>query len=97
MRQCKSIFRNPASVNRIELATAKKIVPKNLYLFLPWMVTNDDIEVEFESSCSHDADERKIICMAQDAVYCLLRSSSDVGNLSTMSSGLMDTPTTACF
>jgi len=34
------------------------------------MVTNDDIEVEFESSCSNDADERKIVCMAQDAIHC---------------------------
>ena len=48
----------------------KKIVPKNLYLFPRWMVTNDDIEVEFESSCRNDADERKIVCMAQDAIHC---------------------------
>ena len=70
MRQCKGISIYPANVNDIELATAKRIVPKNLYLFLRWMVTNDDIEVEFESSCSNDADERKIVCMAQDAIHC---------------------------
>lgn len=43
---------------------------RDLYLFLCWIVTNDDIEVEFESSCSNDADEKKIVCMAQDVIHC---------------------------
>ena len=59
IRQCKGISIYPASVNDIDLATSKCIVPRDLHLFLLWMITNDDVEVEFESSCSNDADGNK--------------------------------------
>ena len=72
IRQCKGISIYPASVNDIDLVTSKCIGPRDLYLylFLRWMIMNDDVEVEFESSCSNDADEREVLCLAQDAIHC---------------------------
>ena len=34
---------------------------------------NGDVEVEFESSCSNDADGRRVLCLTQDAIHCLFR------------------------
>ena len=42
----------PVSINDIDLATAKQIVPTDVYLFLRWVITNDDVEADLESSCS---------------------------------------------
>ena len=44
IKHCKGMSLYPVSVNRIDLATAKQIVPTDVYLFLRWVITNDDVE-----------------------------------------------------
>ena len=46
IKHCKGMSLYPVSVNRIDLATAKQIVPTDvyMYLFLRWVITNDDVE-----------------------------------------------------
>ena len=34
------------------------------------MITNDDVEADLESSCSIAADERRVLCLAQDLIHC---------------------------
>ena len=58
------------SVNNIDLAAAKQIVPTDAYFFLRWVITNDDVTADLESSCSIAADERKVLCLAQDLIHC---------------------------
>ncbi len=70
IKQCKGISIYPASVNDIDQATAKNLVPADLYLFLRWLITNDGVDVDAESDCSNDSDERKVLCLAQDVIYC---------------------------
>ena len=71
-RQYKGLSIYPANVSDIDLTTAKNIVPRDQYLFLRWVVTNDEVEVDFESSCSNEADEREVLCLAQDTIHCAL-------------------------
>ena len=70
IKQCKGISIYPASVNDIDQATAKNLVPADLYLFLRWLITNDGVDVDAESDCSNDSDERKVLCLAQDVIHC---------------------------
>ena len=44
IKHCKGMSLYPVSVNDIDLATAKQIVPTDVYLFLRWVITNDDVE-----------------------------------------------------
>ena len=66
IKHCKGMSLYPVSVNDIDLATAKQIVPTDVYLFLRWVITNDDVEADLESSCSIATDERRVLCLAQD-------------------------------
>ena len=43
-KHCKGMSLYPVSVNDIDLATAKQIVATDVYLFLRWVITNDDVE-----------------------------------------------------
>lgn len=58
IKQCKGISVYPVNVKDVDVATAKDMVHRELYLFLRWMVTNDEVEVDFDSSCRNDSDER---------------------------------------
>ena len=70
IKHCKGMSLYPVSVNDIDLATAKQIVPTDVYLFLLWVNTNDDLEADLESSCSIADDERRVLCLAQDLIHC---------------------------
>ena len=70
IKHCKGMSLYPVSVNDIDLATAKQIVPTDVYLFLQWVITKDDVEADLESSCSIAADERRVLCLAQDLIHC---------------------------
>ena len=70
IKQCNGISIYPVSVNDIDLATAKHIVPRELYLFLRWMITNDDADIDTESSCNNQDDERKVLSLSQDVIHC---------------------------
>ena len=37
------------------------------------MITNDDLNADLESSCSIAADERRVLCLAQDLIHCASR------------------------
>lgn len=50
IKQCKGIL----SYN------SKNIVPKELYLLLRRMTTNDDAVIDIESSCNNHNDEKKV-------------------------------------
>ena len=71
IKQCKGIPIYPASVNDIDQATAKNLVPADLYLFLRWLITSDGVDVDAKSDCSNDSDERKVLCLAQDVIHCV--------------------------
>ena len=43
IKHCKDMSLYPVSINDIDLATAKQIVPTDVYLFLRWVITNDDV------------------------------------------------------
>jgi len=60
----------PVSVNDIDLATAKQIAPTAVYLFSRWVVMTDDVGADLESSCSIAANERRVLCLAQDLIHC---------------------------
>jgi len=32
--------------------------------------TNDEVEADLESNCSITADERRVLCVAQDLIHC---------------------------
>ena len=34
------------------------------------MITNDEVGADIESSCSIAADERRVLCLAQDLIHC---------------------------
>ena len=70
IKRCKGMSLYSVSVNDLDLATAKQMVPTDVYLFLRWVITNDDVEADLESSCSIAADERKVLCLAQDLIHC---------------------------
>lgn len=70
INHCKGMSLYPVSVNDIDLASAKQIVPTDVYLFLRWVIMNDDVEADLESSCSIAADERRVLCLAQDLIHC---------------------------
>ena len=67
-RTAKSLY--PVSVKNKDLATAKQIVPTDVYLFLRWVIMNDDVEADLESSCSIAADKRRVLCLAQVPIHC---------------------------
>ena len=46
IKHCKDMSLYPVSINDIDLATAKQIVPTDVYLFLRWVITNDDVEAD---------------------------------------------------
>jgi len=56
IKHCKGMSLYPVSVNDIGLARAKLIVPTDVNLFLRWVITNDEVEADLESSCSIAAD-----------------------------------------
>jgi len=35
------------------------------------VITNDEVEADLESSCSIAADERRVLCLAQDLIHCV--------------------------
>ena len=74
IKHCKGMSLYPVSVNDIDLATAKLILPTDVYLFLRWVITNDQVEEDLESSCSIAADERRVLCLAQDLIHCASRT-----------------------
>ncbi|KAK3724019.1 hypothetical protein QZH41_000590 [Actinostola sp. cb2023] len=71
IKECNSISLYPLSSNDIELERAKSLVPPDLYLFLRWLITSDDLDARFDSPCSNVSDERRVLCLAQDMVHCL--------------------------
>ena len=66
IKECNSISLYPLSSNDIELERAKSLVPPDLYLFLRWLITSDDLDARFDSPCSNVSDERRVLCLAQD-------------------------------
>ena len=48
IKHCKDMSLYPVSINDIDLATAKQIVPTDVYLFLRWVITNDDVEADLK-------------------------------------------------
>ncbi|CAB4033844.1 Hypothetical predicted protein [Paramuricea clavata] len=79
IKQCKGISIYPGSVNDIDQATAKNVVTGDLYLFLRWLITNDGVDVDAESDCSNDSDERKVLCLTQDVIHCTSHGRVNLG------------------
>ncbi len=71
IKKCQGISLHPLNVNDITLTKAKEIVPSSLYWFLRWLIENKRFEQKDEpESCPNDADERKILSLAQDVIHC---------------------------
>ena len=67
--ESKSIEIQPVDVEDISARKVKSLVPKDLYKFLCFMISNPDKVDVSASTASNAADERHILAIAQDLIY----------------------------
>ena len=76
--KCQGISSNPPCVDNMSLEASRSAFPDSLYWLLRTIVANPETEGNpGESSsqgCSNQADERRIIMLAQDIVFCASHS-----------------------
>ena len=72
---CKGILAKPPNPSDISLAACKSAIPESLYNLLRWIITKPEKDDEHaDSNCRNMADEKRILMLGQDIVYCASHS-----------------------
>ena len=73
---CQGIPIRPPNLHDLTLISARFLIPKSLYWIIRWIISNPSSEEdEFTSPrCNSEADERRILMLAQGVVHCASHS-----------------------
>ena len=72
---CKGIITKPPNASDISLAKCKSVIPESLYQLLRLIISKPEKDEELaKSTCTNKADERRILMLAQDIVFCASHS-----------------------
>lgn len=70
---CQGISAKPPNIHDITLECSRSMIPGSLYWILRWIITNSGNEIEDDltsKACISEADERRVLMIAQDVVHC---------------------------